>query len=424
MRPLEVAVIGCGTAGAASALFLARAGHAVTVFEAVEAPGPVGAGIMIQPTGMRVLRRLGLLDRILARGARVDRLRAETVSGRGVIDLAYADVHPRAHGLGLHRGVLFAELFDACLHEPNVTVKCGAPVDGLQTVGSRRRVLLRDGDPEGPFDLVVVADGARSQLRDDAPLTRRASPYPWGALWFIGEDRAGAFGRTLFQRVDSTTRMLGLLPSGLGPVGDVPLVSMFWSVPCDAVDAWRERGLDAWKDEVATLEPRAAPILDQIDHEDDVLFASYWDVVLSPWNTNAVVFVGDAAHATSPQLGQGANLALVDAAALARALAGEGPSLTERLVAYSRAREAHLAYYQWATRLLTPFFQSDRTWLALPRDLLMGPACKLPYVRTRMIRTMCGLDRGVLLADPLPMPELGLGGGEEPRDVGVYRTAP
>ena len=55
---------------------------------------------------------------------------------------------------------------------------------------------------------------------------------------------------------------------------------------------------------------------------------------------------------------------------------------------------------------------------------MMGLACKLPYVRTRMIRTMCGLERGVLLADPLPMPELGRARGEESRDVGVYRTAP
>jgi NADPH-dependent 2,4-dienoyl-CoA reductase/sulfur reductase-like enzyme len=54
---LRVAVIGCGTTGAATALFLSRAGHAVTVLERVPEPGPVGAGIMMQPSGLLVVRR-------------------------------------------------------------------------------------------------------------------------------------------------------------------------------------------------------------------------------------------------------------------------------------------------------------------------------------------------------------------------------
>lgn len=55
---LEIAVVGAGTAGAASAFFLARAGHRVTVFERVPIPSAVGAGILLQPTGMQVLQSL------------------------------------------------------------------------------------------------------------------------------------------------------------------------------------------------------------------------------------------------------------------------------------------------------------------------------------------------------------------------------
>src|SRR3954452_24479307 len=87
--PLRVAVIGCGTAGAAAALFLARAGHAVTVLERVPDPGPVGAGVMIQPSGLAVLERLGCEARILARGARVDRLVCQNERGVSVLSLAY-----------------------------------------------------------------------------------------------------------------------------------------------------------------------------------------------------------------------------------------------------------------------------------------------------------------------------------------------
>ncbi len=58
-RPLSVGVIGCGTAGSAAALFLARAGHAVTLYERVAVPGPAGAGIVLQPSGMAALAALG-----------------------------------------------------------------------------------------------------------------------------------------------------------------------------------------------------------------------------------------------------------------------------------------------------------------------------------------------------------------------------
>lgn len=402
---LSVGVVGCGTAGAASALFLARAGHRVTVYEAVEDPRPVGAGIMIQPTGMSVLARLGLLAPVLERGAKVGRLHAVTRSGRAVIDLAYADVDPRAFGLGLHRGVLFETLMDAVRAQKGAELRCGVKIDALRHEGGRTTLIDASGEARGTHDLIVAADGARSQLRDDAPLTLRATQYPWGALWFIGEDPDGEFDGVLFQRVEGTHHMLGLLPSGLGPEGDTKRVSLFWSLRADRRAAWRPEGLAPWKDTIRELEPRAAPVLDQIEDADQVLFARYWDIVLSRWHTDRVVFLGDAAHATSPQLGQGANLALVDAMALADALEG-AETLPEGLARYSETRRHHLAYYQWATRFLTPFFQSDQAWLGWLRDAFMGTACRLPYLRTRMIRTMCGLDRGVLLASPLAMPAL------------------
>ena len=388
----------------------------MTVYEAVEDPHPVGAGIMIQPTGMAVLARLGLLERILRRGAPVRRLLCTTPSGRAVIDLEYEDLDPNAFGLGLHRGALFEALFDAAAVEPGVELKCGVPVLDLTRVAKNKRgVITPDGERHGAHDLIVVADGARSQLRDDTLLTTREDEYPWGALWFIGKDTERQFDDTLTQVVEGTHHLLGLLPCGLGPEGQTPLVSLFWSVHGEAVDAWREAGLAAWKATVMRLEPRAAPLLAQIESADQLLYARYFDVVLTTWHADGVVYLGDAAHATSPQLGQGANLALMDAMVLADALA-DAPNLREGITAYSDMRGSHLDYYQWATRFLTPFFQSDHEALGALRDLFMGIACKLPYVRRRMIQTMCGLERGVLGLDTLPLPEL-------PRTATAARSA-
>ncbi|MCA9669119.1 MAG: FAD-dependent monooxygenase [Myxococcales bacterium] len=401
---LDVAIIGCGSAGGAAALLLARQGHRVTVYEAVDDPKPVGAGIVLQPTGLGVLHRLGLYERVVGRGAIIDRLYCRTVSGRVVIDLSYAELAPSLFGLGIHRGALFDALFGAVRSEPGVTLRCGCPIDSFAAAGDsgrgveRRWLVDARGRRHGPHELVIVADGARSQLRDDLEhLVVRAARYPWGALWFVADDPGGlGFDRTLTQVVEGTRAFLGLLPTGLGARGEKPLLSLFWSLHGDRVTHFRRAGLRAFREQVLRYEPRAAPIIEQVPDIDALLFAPYYDVVMSRWHWGNCVFVGDAAHATSPQLGQGANLALYDAAVLADCVAElDSPrALPEALARYTRARRAHLGFYQRMTRWLTPFFQGESRALAAMRDYGMGLSRFFAPLRRAMVATMAGVRLG------------------------------
>jgi 2-polyprenyl-6-methoxyphenol hydroxylase-like FAD-dependent oxidoreductase len=385
--PLEVGIIGCGTAGAAAALFLGRAGHRVTVYERVPDPRPVGAGILLQPTGQAVLSRLGLLEPILQRGARIRRLLSETDRREPLVDLSYDLVGPEAFGVGLHRGVLFETLYRAACAE--VTVRTGVEI--ARMIG--RRLETADGERLGPFDLVVVADGAQSRLHAETPLEPEVSVYPWGALWFVADDPAEVFRDRLHQVCRGADRMCGLLPTGLGLHAAVPKVSLFWSLRGSRLEEWRTRGLDAWKADVLALEPRAGDVLAQIESQDDVLFATYRDVRLHSWHVENAVCLGDAAHATSPQLGQGANLALMDAMILADALA-EAETLAAGLAGYSRRRRSQLGYYQLVTRWLTPFFQSDSRLLGWTRDLVFPLLRQVPYLQRMMARSMAGVQTG------------------------------
>lgn len=390
---LRIGISGAGTAGAAAALMLARLGHEVTLFERVGDPQPVGAGILVQPIGLAVLRELGLHDEAVALGARIQRLAGEDHRGRRVLDMRYEHWRPGAFGLGMHRGALFA-LLQRGLAPAGVACRYGVEIVSLGREGGRLVAVDAAGNGHGTFDLVVAADGMRSPLRAASGLSARVTPYPWGAVWAIcaaGDDVAGD---VLAQRYRAARQMVGVLPTGRSAHGGAPLVSLFWSLPTASFAAWRTRGLAAWKAEVRGLWPALDPLLERIDDPTQLRFADYCDVTMPQWHGPGVVVIGDAAHATSPQLGQGANLALLDAWTLAQCLR-TSRTVDAALAAYSARRRAHLRYFQWASRVLTPLFQSDRRLAPALRDTFMHWAGRLPYLRAQFAHTLAGTKTGL-----------------------------
>lgn len=423
---LRVAVIGLGTAGGAAALFLGRQGHRVTVFEktsrATVAGSAAGAGIGLQPIGLRCLQRLGLVEPVLELGARVDHLHATTPSGKKVIDLSYADLEPSLFGVGLHRSVLFHELDAAVAAQTEVEVHMGTGVASVRAArGASRQsdVELESGERLGPFDLVVVCDGRSSAVRRDLVERGHVSAwerwYRFGCLWAVLPDRCGYLEganqtNVLLQRLDSAKHMLGFLPTGrshpaCGPAREKsPLVSLFWSVDMRSLDEELGRGLDAWKAQVLRLEPRAEGLLEGITSLDDLIPATYSDVIMPQLHYGAsCVFLGDAAHSTSPQLGQGSNLALVDAWTLSESLArgldakgaaaGADDVVAGALEHYTAERRWRLRFYQLNSMLLTPVFQSHSRAVGALRDACMGRMCRFPPTRWQMLAVMTGAQR-------------------------------
>ncbi|AXB75551.1 NAD(P)/FAD-dependent oxidoreductase [Novosphingobium sp. P6W] len=372
MRGLNIAIAGCGPCGLAAALLLHRAGHHVTLFERFEAPQPIGSGLMIQPTGMAVLARLGLLDAVLARGARVDRLFG-MAGKRVVLDVHYAALRrPDTFGIGIHRASLFAVLHEAVLRS-GIPLNSGRTLAGSALLGSKRALRFADGQTSAPYDLVVDALGTRTPLA--APTGRELA---YGALWASLDwpEGAGFDPHALAQRYDRASIMAGVLPIGTPPGATVPKAAFFWSLRADRLDDWREAGLAAWKAKVAALWPDCAALLGQITDPGQLTFARYAHRTLSSPAEPALVHIGDAWHSASPQLGQGANMALLDAWALARGL-DQAESVDEGVRHGIRLRRRHVLTYQWLTALFTPVYQSDSRLLPLIRDRLVGPLSKL-----------------------------------------------
>ncbi len=90
-----------------------------------------------------------------------------------------------------------------------------------------------------------------------------------------------------------------------------------------------------------------------------------------------LAIIGDAAHSTSPQLGQGANMALLDAAALAHAVDRSG-TVDDALSLYCRSRRRHVRLFQALSSVFTPFYQSDSALLPFVRDRLVATLSRLP----------------------------------------------
>jgi 2-polyprenyl-6-methoxyphenol hydroxylase-like FAD-dependent oxidoreductase len=399
---LPIAIVGAGTAGLATAIFLARQGYAVRLLERVEQLQPVGAGILLQPSGLAVLQRLGLLAECTALGAPVSRLYGTSCRGRVILDTRYHDWQPGSFGLGIHRGVLMTALLNAA-QRVGVQVETGVNVSRFEQASGHIRLLSQD-QPLGDFAALILADGTRSALRAQMPVRQWSRPYPWGALWSMLPTAASTETGELRQWYRGCREMFGLMPTGsTHQARDLPLTSLFWSLPLSEHEAWRQAGLDAWKTRVRALAGEAAEAyLQRIDDPQQLTLAAYADVRMQRWHAGRVLAIGDCAHAMSPQLGQGANMALVDAAALADTLGNAGDEAQHALdwnatfTRYGDARRDHLRYYRQASRLLTPLFQSNSHTLAVLRDIALTLARHNRFGRQHAVSTLVGARSGWL----------------------------
>jgi 2-polyprenyl-6-methoxyphenol hydroxylase-like FAD-dependent oxidoreductase len=382
---LRIAVVGYGVAGQASCLLLAEAGHSLTVFEQAAAPGPVGAGFLLQPTGLSVLARLGLHGQALASGQRIEQLYGCNLAGRMVMDMHYRDHAPDCFGLGMTRGALFSLLHRA--YADRDAIVTGTRIERRSDDG--RFLIDAGGQQHGPFDLVIAADGAHSALRHRTSVVRSEQLYPWGAMWCLLPAADWPHSTVLHQRYAGTREMIGLMPVGRRDDSDQRWLTFFYSLPGEQVDAFDEAAFERLRQRVAELWPEALPCLSGIHSSTQLHRARYRDVLLRSTVEGQTVFVGDAAHAMSPQLGQGVNMALLDAQALADALASHD-ELGAALHAYRKARRRHVAIYQRLSRWLTPLFQSNRDALTTVRDGVFGPLGRLPLARGQMLRILTG----------------------------------
>jgi FAD-dependent urate hydroxylase len=374
IRPQRVAIVGYGIGGIAAAIQLRRLGHDITHFERSPPSMAPGAGMLLHPPALRQLQKLGLLEAAMDLGAPVARICAETVDGRPLMEIDYAELLAGQRGLGIQRGALHRLLSSADAGRGDVLSGCD-----IASLDPQQGYLFNDSnDRYGPYDLIVVADGAHSRLREQMPIfasrNRRAES---AALVGLLDDPDRLAGNRLAQYFEGN-RHVAIWPAGSASPGAVSRCSVAMNVPLQEASAFLDSG--KWRSQLIRLCPMIGKLLNARAGDPDLHIYKYRDVELGSYATGRAVLLGDAAHSMSPQLGVGAQLAMEDADILAGTLARK-TDVPAALRDYAERRPPMIRRYQQASRWLTPLFQTDSRLLASLRDHVMARTLASPMVK-------------------------------------------
>ncbi|QFZ18716.1 FAD-dependent monooxygenase [Saccharothrix syringae] len=299
-----VLVVGAGAAGTATAVRLAEAGVEVDVVEREPDVGLRGAGITLQRNALRVLRDLGVWERVRDLGYAFDGVALRSPDGGLLVE---ADDR-RAEGedlpatLGMRRPDLARVLVDRA-REAGAAVRTGVAFTGLAQDEHGVDVTFDDGS-SGRYDLVVGADGIRSSTRRAVGIDVEPRPTGMG-IWRVTAPRPAGLTRTELV-YGGPCFIAGYCPTGSD------------TIYAYLVERARDRtGLDAGQ-RLEVVRGLAAGygghwgfIREHMGEPNYTWFESH--VLERPWHRGRVVLVGDAAHSCPPTLAQGAAQALEDA---------------------------------------------------------------------------------------------------------------
>ncbi len=332
MEHLKVVVIGAGIGGLTSAIALSQAGFEVEVYERAVELRPVGAGISLWSNGVKVLNRFGLGQQIAAIGGQMDFMQYRDRSGEL---LNHVSLQPLIEEVGqrpypVARGDLQQMLVDAFPGEIKLDHRCV----GVEDHGDRVTVFFENGKT-ATGDFVIAADGVRSILRahvlSDDVQPRYAGYVNWNGLIEANDDLAPPNTWVIYVGNHQRASMMPVADDRFYFFLDVPLPKGTTSPPEKIQSELREHFAD-WAEPVQRLIDRLNPEkTNRLDIHD---FGPVDRMV-----RGRVALLGDSAHATCPDLGQGGCQAMEDVYVLTHFLTTTNIGVEDALRRYEKARK-------------------------------------------------------------------------------------
>lgn len=349
-QDFSIAIIGAGIGGLAAAAALRLVGLDVRIYEQASAFARIGAGIQQSPNSIKVLRRLGLEDRLSAAAFRPrSALNRQSDTGEVTWERMLGDDAERQFGAPyflMHRGDLHEALASVV---PDDIIERNWKLVGLNQTEDGVTLEFEDGEPV-TADVVIGADGVHSVVRE--ALLGVESPRWTGRVAYRTTYPASLLGG---MKIDDCAKWWGpdrhIVMYYVTPRRDEIYFVTSTPEPDFKVESWSARGdLDMLRDAYKDFHPQVRAVLDACPE------VHKWALVerdpLPKWGEGRITLLGDACHPMTPYMAQGAATSIEDGAILSRCLEGvDRAGVARALRRYEDSRKARTARIQTISRL-------------------------------------------------------------------------
>lgn len=327
----KVLVVGGGIGGLCAAIALRREGVLVDLVEIKSDWTVYGVGIIQQSNVVREMARLGVLDRYLEAAYSFEDVGIYDLEGKPLARIPGQRLAGPQYpaNVGISRLALHKVLSSTAI-ELGANVRLGMSVESIEQDDAGVDVTLTDGTRER-YALVVGADGVYSKIRGMLFGDKYKPRFTGQAVW-----------RYNFSRDPSIDHLASYMGPG-GNAGLVPLsndLMYMFSTSHEPENPWfaPEQLAQLMRDRIANIGGLVGSLREQITDSSQVVYKPMEVVFVDePWFKGRVLLIGDAAHATTPHLGQGAGMAIEDALVLSMELAGGG-SMADKLQRFMARR--------------------------------------------------------------------------------------
>jgi 2-polyprenyl-6-methoxyphenol hydroxylase-like FAD-dependent oxidoreductase len=311
----NVLIVGSGAAGCAAAILFARDGATVDLIEVKPDLSALGSGITVQGNALRVLRQLGVWNEVAAAGYAFNTVGLRTPDGTLLVEME--DVRTGGPDLpatvGMYRPALARILTEAAA-AAGAKLRYGTTVQSLTQDADGVDVTFSDGTSSSRYDLVIGADGVRSQLRSLLGIELETRPTGMG-IWRVFTSRPASVTRTDLYYHGAC------YIAGYCPTADDSLYAYLVEAAQDRAQLTPGQRLEIMRDLASHYHGPWDDIRAAMTDPGTINYTRFESHLLpTPWNRGRVVLIGDAVHACPPTIAQGAALALEDAAVLADVL--------------------------------------------------------------------------------------------------------
>ena len=329
MKDLRILIIGAGIGGLTSAVALRAKGFQVEMIEKDPKWEVYGVGIIQQANVVRAMSQLGLLNGYLDSAFGFDFVEVFAPTGERMARVPVEKLNNRfPANVGVSRRALHEFLGKRAI-DAGALINLGVTASSIEQDADGVNVEFSDGSSDR-FDLVIGADGVysttRKQIFPDAPEPRFVGQSVWRYNFEKPED------------LDALRSYEGSVGIGLVPLSKT-LMYMFVTTPEPGNPRYPRKGLaEAMRSKLNAAPPGISELVPQITDDAEVVYKPLEVVFLEgPWHEGRVVLIGDAVHATTPHLGQGAGMAIEDSVVLAEELA-DCDSVQEAFTAFQERR--------------------------------------------------------------------------------------